>query len=88
MSKRFEQAVNEVYPDLTGEEVSALETLAQIAESSPVRFRQVVSETLAGIREQVRGERLLRMIDNAGQLRQERDTEALDRMHGGAGDAA
>jgi hypothetical protein len=87
MSKRFEQAVNEVYPDLTGEELSALETLAQIAESSPVRFRQVVSETLAGIREQVHGERLLSMIDNAGQHRQERDTEVLDRMHGGGGAA-
>jgi len=64
--------------DLTSEEIQALEELADLAETDPAGYRQLLSEARTEAERREHGEALLSMFDNATQHRQEQDRAALE----------
>ena len=65
-------------PDLTSEDIEALEELADLQDSDPALYESIVREGLQEGERQEHGEALLGMIQNATEHRQERDRVLLD----------
>jgi hypothetical protein len=85
--------------DLTSAEIATLVHLADLAETDPGLYRQIVSEGLVEAEQQEHAEALLGMFENAAERRQDQDRALLDALNrarepedeaksGGSGDAA